>query len=670
MTQLALHNTPPALRYGSVCSGIEAVSLAWQPLGMQPAWFAEIEPFPSAVLAHHHPDVPNLGDMTGIAAKIRCGTVEAPDILVGGTPCQSFSIAGTRQGMADPRGALTLSYVELANAIDQIRLEHRRPSSVLVWENVPGVLSDRANAFGCLLGALAGEKHALQPSGSRWTHAGAVYGPQRVIAWRVLDAQYFGVAQRRKRVFVVASARDDLDPSSVLFESAGLRGDLAQGCAPWQIAACTAASGTVWPSGYAGVNPGYGKVTLSFGGGNTHGPLDQAACLTARGHKCDFEVETFIAQSVIGPISHTLGAANNGKGCSEDGTGRGVPIVGTTHAANTSVAWAQNTRGEVRLESGHGQLTGTLMSSGKAGYGIPSVASVAIRGRTHGATAELGGDLSPTLRASSGGGDKGHVVTPNVEAHFQYTPAPPREDGQPDWSTWRVRRLMPVECERLQGMPDDWTLVPYRGKPAADAPRYKAIGNAMAVPCVAWIGHRLQRVLQMRGSAGDDPATGMLLPPPGSFWHSAPCGDFLRHSTSATQSGDIDSRFVADATKARADAIASCCRRCRPRASSQGLQAAAGIPVRPTCPRRIESADKRPRDADAESFTARGSCHPAGAWSHRRLTKEPCHVPTRPFRPPGPDPHRKAAASRGTAQRGRSLHRHARQRRSRVSGIA
>ncbi|AZD86807.1 Cytosine-specific DNA methyltransferase [Pseudomonas chlororaphis subsp. aureofaciens] len=477
MNHHSAEHEPPPLRYGSVCSGIEAVSLAWQPLGMQPAWFSEIEPFPCAVLAHHHPTVPNLGDMTGIADQVRSGTVEAPDILVGGTPCQSFSIAGARQGMADPRGALTLSYVELANAIDQVRREARRPSSVLVWENVPGVLSDRANAFGHLLGALAGEKYPLQPAGTRWTYAGAVYGPQRVIAWRVLDAQYFGVSQRRRRVFLVASARDDLDPAAVLFEPGGLHRDPAQGYAPWQISADTVAPGANRPGCYVGgLNSAYGKVTFSFGGGNTSGPLERAACLTARGHKCDFEVETFVAQAVTGPISHTLDAA---------------------YAENTPVAWAQNSRGELRLESGHGQLTGALMSSGKVAYGIPAVASVAIRGRAYGATAELGGDLSPTLRASSGGGDKGHVITPNVEAHLQYNPIHQSKDGQADWSTWRVRRLMPVECERLQGMPDNWTWVPYRSKPAADAPRYKAIGNSMAVPCISWVGQRLQQVLQI-----------------------------------------------------------------------------------------------------------------------------------------------------------------------------
>ncbi len=155
--------------------------------------------------------------MTRIASEIRAGRVEAPDILVGGPPCQAFSVAGNRQGLTDPRGALTLNYVELSNAIDQTRLESRQPPATLVFENVPGILSDRSNAFGCLLGALAGESRALEPPGPRWTHAGHVSGPRRRIAWRVLDAQYWGVAQRRRRVFLVASGGDNFDPAEVLF---------------------------------------------------------------------------------------------------------------------------------------------------------------------------------------------------------------------------------------------------------------------------------------------------------------------------------------------------------------------------------------------------------------------------------------------------------------------
>lgn len=489
-----MNTTDLPLLYGSVCSGIEAVSLAWEPLGMVPVWFSEIDAFPCAVLAHHYPQVRNLGDMTRIADQVRAGTAAAPDILVGGTPCQSFSVAGARQGLADPRGALTLNYVELANALDHTRHETHRPPVTLVWENVPGVLSDRSNAFGCLLGALAGESRALEPAGEKWTHAGCVSGPRRRIAWRVLDAQYFGVAQRRRRVFLVASGRDDLDPAAVLFESGGLHGHPAPGHAPWEDAAAAAASGAAPAGDYAGLNRAYGKITVTFGfgGGNTAGPIDVAACLTAApGPKHDFDVETFMVQSVARCISHTLGTANGGKGCGEDGTGRGVPIV--THAPQV-LAFAQNSRGELRLESGHGQLSGALSTGGgKPGQGLPMIASVSLRGREHGLAAELGDGISPTLRACSGGGDKGHVLAPAYEAHFHYTP---REPDAADWSQWRVRRLLPVECERLQGMPDDYTQVPYRGKPAADAPRYKAIGNSMAVPCVAWIGERLLQALR------------------------------------------------------------------------------------------------------------------------------------------------------------------------------
>ncbi|WLH92805.1 DNA cytosine methyltransferase [Pseudomonas sp. FP453] len=217
------------ITYGSVCSGIEAATQAWHPLGMRAAWFAEIEPFPSAVLAHHYANVPNHGDMTKLAALVLADKIPAPEVLVGGTPCQAFSVAGMREGLTDPRGALTIKYVELADAVDYVRAGQRKPASVIVWENVPGVLSDKGNAFGCFLGALAGEDCELQPPGKKWQDAGCVYGPKRTIAWRVLDAQYFGLAQRRRRVFVVASARNGFDPAEVLFEREGTRRDSPPG---------------------------------------------------------------------------------------------------------------------------------------------------------------------------------------------------------------------------------------------------------------------------------------------------------------------------------------------------------------------------------------------------------------------------------------------------------
>ena len=232
------------MRYGSVCSGIEAASVAWEPLGWKPVWFSEIEKFPSAVLAHHWPDVTNLGDMTQLSEMVELDQIESPDIVVGGTPCQSYSIGGKRKGLKDKRGLLTLKFVELADAIDDKRRERGEKEAVIVWENVPGAYSSKDNAFGHFLAGLAGEIEAFQPgprpavgSSSKfwrwdkktgkhipiWSKRGVVIGRQRRVAWRTFDAQYFGVAQRRPRILLVASARNDFDPAQVLFESDSMR---------------------------------------------------------------------------------------------------------------------------------------------------------------------------------------------------------------------------------------------------------------------------------------------------------------------------------------------------------------------------------------------------------------------------------------------------------------
>ena len=215
------------MRFGSVCSGIEAASVAFAPLGWKAAWLAEIEPFPAAVLAHHYPEVPNLGDMTAIPRRLLAGEIEAPDMLCGGTPCQAFSIAGLRESLSDERGNLTLKFVELADAIDHVRARRGDEPAIVLWENVPGVLSTKDNAFGCFLAGLAGEDDPLEPPGGKWTNAGCVFGPERAVAWRLFDAQFFALAQRRRRVFVVASARKGFDPATVLFEWDGVRRDSA-----------------------------------------------------------------------------------------------------------------------------------------------------------------------------------------------------------------------------------------------------------------------------------------------------------------------------------------------------------------------------------------------------------------------------------------------------------
>ena len=187
-------------------------------------------------------------------------------------------------------------------------------------------------------------------------------------------------------------------------------------------------------------------------------------------------------QSVSGAISHALNTANNGKD-DEDGTGHGVPIIASP-PESVIVAFAQNNRSEVRLESGHGQVAGVLTRGGRAGYGQPVIASVSLRGRAAGMTAELGPAMSPALRASSGGVDKGHVLAPTFEAYFRYEANEP--GGDADWSQWRVRRLMPMECERLQGMPDGYTLVPH----AASRPRthHATRPSEIRWRCRAWRG--------------------------------------------------------------------------------------------------------------------------------------------------------------------------------------
>ena len=455
-------------QYGSVCSGIEAATVAWHSLGWRAAWFAEIEPFPSAVLAYRWPEVPNLGDMTKLARQVLAGSIAAPDVLVGGTPCQAFSVAGMRAGLDDPRGQLTIKYVELADAVD-----HVRPAGdecVIVWENVPGVLSDKGNAFGCFLGALVGESDALQPSGGKWTDAGCVYGPRRTAAWRVLDAQYFGLAQRRRRVFVVASARAEFDPAAVLFEREGMRRDTAPSRGTGQDIACTLdarTEGGGFPGtdgatgGHVVAPPAWPKV---FGGNNTSGPIDVAparnACASASG-RMDFESEAFIVHGTQDPCVSTdtafaLGRNNGGENAVfaiQAGALRTNPLSGPDGVGvQADHAYTLEARAEVQA------------------------VAVALRGREGGATAELGDDLAGTLRASAGGGDKAHALISSA-----------------------VRRLTPVECERLQGFPDDYTLIPWRNKPAVecpDGPRYKAIGNSKAVPVVRWIGQRIQQQLE------------------------------------------------------------------------------------------------------------------------------------------------------------------------------
>ena len=339
------------MKYGSVCSGVEAATVAWHPLGWEPQWFSEIEKFPCAVLQYHYPTVPNFGDMT----NFKEWNDDPIDLLVGGTPCQSFSVAGLRKGLDDPRGNLMLTYLAIAE---------RYQPRWLVWENVPGVLSSNGGRdFGTFLTALGQLGYGF--------------------AYRVLDAQYFGVAQRRRRVFVVGYLGDWRRAAAVLFERESLSGHPAPSREKRQEVAKTLTRGV--------------------------------------GQRYDPETETL-------PIAFGWqNSANQGDSVSEH-------VTPTLDKSKTPAV----------------------------AYGIDHDLNAA---------KEL---MGPLIR-----GPQGSPRNAVSQGLF-------------------VRRLTPTECERLQGFPDDYTLIPYRNKPAADGPRYKAMGNSMAVPVMNWIGKQIQMVENMK----------------------------------------------------------------------------------------------------------------------------------------------------------------------------
>ena len=444
------------MRYYSIFSGIEAASVAWAPLGWEPLLFSEVEEFPSAVLKARFPSVPNLGDITKANWKEAVRDFGRPDIVVGGSPCQSFSIAGGRTGLEGASG-LMWEYVRCVREV--------KPDWLL-WENVPGALSSsHGEDFRCLLEALDALGYGL--------------------AWRVLDAQFFGLAQRRERVFVVGCLGDVERPCEVLFESESLRWDTPTSREKRQELAGGAgggpkAAGFKWHQG-----SGAGSIGLEDEQSPTltddyHNPaviqlkgnaidrdtaqngawacdpdengaytlnatdIDGVLCMT------DTQPNSMVDGEVLGALTATMHkdppvVAKTLKmrgGC--EGGGKG-PLVqddisatlgtGNDQTLFEPVSFAANQRGELRLQGGDGTVVGAVPAS-QSGKQVQGVT-----------------------------------------------------DG------YAVRRLTPRECERLQGFPDDWTRIPYRGKPAEecpDTPRYRAIGNSMAVNVMRWIGMRIQ----------------------------------------------------------------------------------------------------------------------------------------------------------------------------------
>lgn len=426
---------------GSVCSGIEAASVAWRPLGMRFAWVSEIERFPCAVLDHHYPETPNLGDITKIT-ETDLEQHRPIDLLVGGTPCQSFSVAGLRKGLADPRGNLALRFIQLAGATR---------ARWLVWENVPGVLSSgEGRDFGAFLGGLAQLGYGF--------------------AYRILDAQYFGVPQRRRRVFVVSYFGDWRRAAAVLFERESLRRNPPPSGEAGAEVAGTIAAGA-HPSGFNGRDAETGNIvahTLARGACGSHGWYnpngeDYVIASTLRARDGAKGVDSDCTDTII-PIHNNAMA---GRDDARDGAGIGEP-------GDPMFTLGQRPRDAIAFDTTQVTSAGNY-SNPKPGDPCHPLAdgqhppAVAYRTSGNCGVTEQG-DQTAALNC---GTDPTQQIIRNKMA---------------------VRRLTPVEAERLQGFPDDWTKVPYRGKPAEqcpDGPRYKALGNSMAVPVMQWLGQRI-----------------------------------------------------------------------------------------------------------------------------------------------------------------------------------
>ena len=451
------------MRYLSVCSGIEAASVAWHGLGWQPVAFAEIEKFPAQVLAHHYPDVPNFGDMT----KFQEWPNESIDLLVGGTPCQSFSVAGLRRGMADPRGNLALTYLAIAD---------RYKPRWIVWENVPGVLSSAGGRdFGSFLGALAQLGYGF--------------------AYRVLDARFFGVAQRRRRVFVVGYLGDWRRAAAVLFESPSGRRDTPSRREKRQSVAPTVVSGPPFSrTGNARVEADALVARMvAFGEYVDDGT---ASAMKARDYKdaTDLVAHAFTTGS-IGTYRDGIGTlrANGG-----DIGG------GSENLITQSVAQPIHYRKSRRAQSTEDHetwveddATNTLNCFDVGDVRAVDVIAQPITFGAQMSTPQTDVDLVQTLQAKNP-----MAVAQPVAFHV---------DAQPDQMNFSsettasltcsqhagvqmgmaVRRLTPTECERLQGFPDGYTNIKDN---CPDGPRYKALGNSMAVPVMRWIGERIQTI--------------------------------------------------------------------------------------------------------------------------------------------------------------------------------
>jgi len=395
------------LRYATVCSGVEACSVAWQPLGWQPVFFSEIEDFPSEVLSTHYPSVPNHGDMTNFEDwGYGRGAV---DVICGGTPCQSFSVAGLRKGLSDDRGNLALTFCRM--------VERLRPK-YFIWENVPGCLSSNGGRdFGSITGAMA--------------QFGYSFG------WRVLDAQYFGVPQRRRRVFLVGCATGQPEHiRQILFEPEGGRRNSAESQETGQDITR---------------NVGHGTEVFDFQRIGQYGTKGIGSTCMARDYKDSKDLVVYECHHTDSRVKE-LGQACQTVTARWGTGGNNVPLVYESHPIASRVKQLKKTSPTVTAKWAKGSADTPLVAF-SSNMSEPDALE----------------NIAPTVKVGgSGCSNPPAVATEKL-----------------------VRRLTPIEVERLQGFPDDYTNIPWRGKTAPDSRRYKAMGNSMAVPVMRWLGQRI-----------------------------------------------------------------------------------------------------------------------------------------------------------------------------------
>lgn len=500
------------MRYLSLFSGIEAASVAWEPLGWECVAVAEVDAFASAVLAHHYPSVPNLGDVTKIDAA-DLAALGRIDLVVFGSPCQDLSVAGKREGLAGERSGL------FHVAVDIVRWAREYCGCRwALWENVCGAFSsNKGRDFAAVVGELAGVDLPVPPKG--WGTEGAAVGTEGMVEWAVLDAQWFGVAQRRRRVFALADFGDWASRPPVLLEPQSLRGDSPPRREPGQGASADVAPGLVSSGGERSISTG-----------------DVSHCLNAGGMgRIDYESETMVVEPYTLAIRGREGGAT--LEARQDGLSNAIltPTGGRAGIGVGAVAYGLTTEQTPKFAE---DLALTLTKQSPTGGGQPQAVAFSIMPMNSGkdykaretdiaqpimaAGGRIGnqggdavvqavcatGEVFHTLRADgfdasedgtgrgggavvqafdwqSGGDSRG--LDPKDTAQLQrcQTPAVVGPSLQ-------VRRLTPIECEKLQGFPQNWTAIPFRGKPAADGPRYKALGNSMAVPVMSWVAKQIE----------------------------------------------------------------------------------------------------------------------------------------------------------------------------------